>query len=542
MCIQRNKQKLAHTCYSTIKTSLFLFLLVINTGCGGGGGAPISAVNVTQVVTTVLKATTVNTDSAISVSFDTNMDPATINKDTYLLSGPNGVISGSISYDSATRTALFLPNAPLLPQTTYTATLTFGIKSANGQMLSGENAWNLRTGKDSLERTALDSIPATLFGMHMHYADTTTTWPAATFGIWRLWDAWVGWPWLEPNKGEWNFAKLDQYVAMAESKNVGIVLPLGLTPTWASARPTEFSPYHIPGAAAEPANIADWKNYVRTVATRYKGRIHYYELWNEVNIKDFYSGSPEQMVVLAREMQSILKEIDPSVTIISPSCTGIGLAWFDQYIAKGGADYADIIGYHFYVSPNAPESMLDLINKVKSILSKYNYSSKKIWNTEAGWYIQNSTNTVSPGVGSFSKVISSEEASAYIARSYVLNWASGIDNFSWYAWDNSNMGLLESDNMTEKTAASAYVQTYKWLVGAKMISCGKNSQGIWVSQIVDANNLKKWIIWNADSSANFQFPEEWRVTKQVNLSGAVINMSGTSSTTVGPAPIMLVGD
>src|SRR5512138_1206446 len=54
-------------------------------------------------------------------------------------------------------------------------------------------------------------VPREYFGMHIHRADSGTPWPAAHFGSWRLWDANVGWPELEPARGEWNFKQLDRY-------------------------------------------------------------------------------------------------------------------------------------------------------------------------------------------------------------------------------------------------------------------------------------------------------------------------------------------
>jgi hypothetical protein len=187
-----------------------------------------------------------------------------------------------------------------------------------------------------------DTIPPTLFGMHIHHIGTYTPWPAVPFGTWRLWDAYVSWPNLEPNKGQWYFDKLDSYVQLAQSHNVEILLPLGLSPTWASARPTEPSGYNA-GSAAEPANIEDWKNYVRTVATRYKGRIRYYEIWNEPNEPLFFSGTVDQMVTLAREAYAILKEIDPEVMVVSPSAVSgvvdLGTPWLENYLMKGGAAY-----------------------------------------------------------------------------------------------------------------------------------------------------------------------------------------------------------
>ena len=64
----------------------------------------------------------------------------------------------------------------------------------------------------------------------------------------------------------------------------------GMTPGWAAQDRNAKSHYFV-GASSPPADIEDWRAYVRAVATRYKGRIRYWELWNEVNDKLFYSGA-----------------------------------------------------------------------------------------------------------------------------------------------------------------------------------------------------------------------------------------------------------
>jgi len=363
-------------------------------------------------------------------------------------------------------------------------------------------------------------------------------WPTTPFGTWRLWDAYVAWPNLEPLKGQWQFDLLDRYVTLATNNNVELVLPLGLSPQWASARPNETSSYG-PGNAAEPANMEDWQNYVTTVATRYKGVIHNYELWNEVNLTGFYSGSVDNMVEMAKEAYQIIKAIDPSARVISPSCVGDAstVNWFQQFLAKGGGNYADVIGYHFYVSPNAPEAMVPFINDTKKIMSNNNLSTKPLWNTESGWYIQNQDGSV-VGSGSFSNVLSPDQASGYVARAYLLNWASGVDRFYWYAWDNYNMGFVEKDGKTVKAPAVAYGQVLQWLKGATMTSCAKNNQGSWVSQIALADGHTGWAVWNPDNSITMQLPTEWRAKQVRDLTGGATNIIN-NQVTIGPNPILI---
>src|ERR671935_1766283 len=84
-----------------------------------------------------------------------------------------------------------------------------------------------------------EPVPASYFGLHIHRATPTarfpsaSAWPWVGFATWRLWDALVAWPDLEPEAGRWSFETLDRDVALAESRGVEVLLPLGLSPRWA---------------------------------------------------------------------------------------------------------------------------------------------------------------------------------------------------------------------------------------------------------------------------------------------------------------------
>src|SRR5436853_4583600 len=100
-------------------------------------------------------------------------------------------------------------------------------------------------------------VPESYFGLHIHRAVPTArfpvpcAWPDIGFQGWRLWDSAVSWPALEPSRGQWSFGTLDSIVALAEQHQAEILLPLGLSPSWASIRPQEISAY-APGNAAPP--------------------------------------------------------------------------------------------------------------------------------------------------------------------------------------------------------------------------------------------------------------------------------------------------
>ncbi len=194
-----------------------------------------------------------------------------------------------------------------------------------------------------------ETIPATYFGMHVHqFHNPKFVPPPDQFGVWRLWDAGVSWRDLEPERGGWNFSRLDLALTTAEQRGIEVGITLGATPKWASARPSERA-FMGEGAAAEPVNLDDWDRYVETLVKRYKGRIKFYEIWNEPGSAGFFSGSTVTMVELSRRAYRIIKAIDPSAVVVTPApAKFVSLPWFQKFFDDGGGNYADVAGYHFF--------------------------------------------------------------------------------------------------------------------------------------------------------------------------------------------------
>jgi hypothetical protein len=399
-------------------------------------------------------------------------------------------------------------------------------------------------GSRAAEMSPAEPIPRAFFGMHFHRADTTTRWPAVPIGSWRLWDANVAWPQLQPGPGKWDFQRLDRYVAMAKLTGASLLLPLGLTPGWASARPTEKSSYS-PGNAAEPRDIEDWKRYVRTVAERYKGRIYDYEIWNEVNVPDFYSGSVETMVTLTREAYRILKDVDPKNRLVSPSVVGGGRdpLWLDEFLQKGGGRYIDIVGYHFYVPKGSPESVIPLVKQVQGIMAKHGIGERPLWNTETGWLIQNTEQRIEPGSydANIWKVLDQNDAAAYLARALIISWAAGVRRYYWYAWDSGNMGLIEPNSKNPKPPARAFGTVVRWLEGGRMGDCGRQGP-VWICAITGREGTAAHIVWTeAESPVPFRVPSGWGVAEIEALDGTKRRLEpGRSDTiSISPAPMRL---
>lgn len=356
--------------------------------------------------------------------------------------------------------------------------------------------------------TPQSKIPREFFGMHIHQA-TSVNFPQAEFGSWRLLDASVHWVNIQPVQYKWDFSRLDNYARLAKKKDINLLLPLAYTPEWAAAKPNGKGPFGY-GTASPPSNINDWKNYVARVTARYNntifGSINYFEIWNEANEVGYFSGSQRELIDLAKIAYLTIKNINPKGKVVSPSGVGpSGLRWLSEYANNGGLNYADIVGFHFYVPSESPEAMLPLIIKVKEILKTHGLSDKPIWNTETGWWIANDDGSEFQGsVDQRWKKLDSNMAAAYVARALILGWASGLERFYWYSWDNKNMGFVNPISGQLKFADKAYSTIMSWMVGARMRQCIFEDNGLYQCTLEYEDGGTASIVWSTKSEKNYK--------------------------------------
>ena len=293
--------------------------------------------------------------------------------------------------------------------------------------------------------------PVTLdyFGLVLNRSDASKPWPSVPFGSWRIWDAYVTWPYLEPERGRWTFSVLDRMVAEAAEHRTKVLLVLAHSPAWASARPTEASGYK-PGFSAEPKDMADWRNYVRTVAERYKGKVEAYQIWNEPSDKVHFSGTVQQIVDLTCEAYRIVRSVDPAAKIVSAGSAGGGrhIQYLNDFLGAGGAGCVDVVAHHFYVPRFGPEEMVPLIRQVRDVMRRQGVAHLPLWSTEAGWWIANTEGLPDHDIvakGGWRKLDANQELGAVIQRAFLLARAEGTDRFYWYTWTNAyGWGLVDS--------------------------------------------------------------------------------------------------
>ncbi|TLN18881.1 hypothetical protein FDZ74_06505, partial [bacterium] len=104
-------------------------------------------------------ATGVSPHRPISATFTKAMDPASLTTSSFTLTKVSdaSAINGTVSYDDATRSAIFTPSAALEADTAYTATLTTAVTDSYAVPMAAPYSWGFTTG-------ALDVTPPTITG------------------------------------------------------------------------------------------------------------------------------------------------------------------------------------------------------------------------------------------------------------------------------------------------------------------------------------------------------------------------------------------
>ena len=379
-------------------------------------------------------------------------------------------------------------------------------------------------------------ISSQLFGMHI--SDPGNNWPQIPFSTIRLHDTGTSWRDMQPAPGTWNFATLDARVDRAMSGRREVLMVLGQTPRWAARRPDEYS-YNGLGAASEPADLKTWRSYVRSLAIRYKGRIRTWELWNEPNVKGFFSGSPRAMVEMAREAYLILKRIDPKNVVVSPGMAVRTLnspVWLDRYLGYGGRFYTDVVGVHLYVlSRQRPESILGSVSRVRLVMAKYRLRLP-IWNTESGYGRTAETPETS-------ELYVGQMAMAFVARTYILSAHAHVARTYWYAWDDQGFGglyLTATDRRTPSEAGRAYGVTYGWLVRARLLRCARTATGPRAGTytcLLTRGKNEMQISWHPTKSYLATVPAGFHSVSR--LDGSTVKARPGSLIRVSPMPIMV---
>ncbi len=251
----------------------------------------------------------------------------------------------------------------------------------------------------------------------------------------------------KPYHSAWD--KYDQIVALAEQYHMELIVRLSNPPAWSRAKGNAVGSY------APPDNYQDYADFVRAVVSRYRGRIHYYQIWNEPNIYPEwgnYSISPEDYVHLLKLGAEAARAVDPNVVIVAgalaatinlqpdelpPANSLSDLLYLQRMYDAGAAPYFDVMavqGYGLWSGPTDHRMQPRVLNIahhlfVRDLMVKNGDAHKPIWITEMNWNAAPAN--VTPEYGR----VTPEQQARYLPLAYqriIDDWPwIGVAN-TWY--------------------------------------------------------------------------------------------------------------
>jgi len=380
-------------------------------------------------------------------------------------------------------------------------------------------------------------VPPTFFGMDWNNAPD---FPSVPFGAIRLWDTGTTWAQIETGPGVYSWGQLDAWLATASRNDKDVIYTFGFVPTFASSNPTQACSDETtnPGCAAPPADLTSgdnaWKTFVTALVNHSLSdpskHISYYEIWNEPDLLQRWTGTPAQLAIMATDAYTIIKTLDPTAKVIGPSPSTAnqwGAHFLPAYYAAGGAIQQDIVGLHAYLYvadgstfSTSPEGITTSISQLRSLMSIYGISSKPIFFTE----------------GSYGSCIMTDaQKVAYIGQEYLLMATGGVARYYWYSWDSAGFGTMWNASSGIQPVGTAYGQLNRWMVGATVSPC-VSSGTVYTCSLSRAVSYKAVVAW--DTSGPSVYPVPLQFSSYRDLAGVTHPIAGTS-VTIGPEPIIL---
>ena len=215
----------------------------------------------------------------------------------------------------------------------------------------------------------------------------------------------TSWAFMEPEQGKWDYSNLDFQLDLFKKHGFELVEVVDRVNSWrltkkqrwwhpprraewldALSHEAEFKDYNwrnVKGTVWLPP-LELWRNYVRNMVTRVRGRIRFYEIFNEPN----GLMSAEDYFPYLKSFYEEVKKIDPGSRVIGLCVTSDFGTTGDRFVTdvmkQGGGKYMDIASFHPYqgreLSSVVPADRY-IENFRKSLGPEYE-QKMPIWNTE----------------------------------------------------------------------------------------------------------------------------------------------------------------
>ncbi len=334
-----------------------------------------------------------------------------------------------------------------------------------------------------------ERTPGFLFGICTHsgrwgvYEQMLEAQAAALCGAKVIRDS-IEWSNLQPARGVWNFEAMDFLVKLYQSYGIEHQALFAFTPRWAAPPEAQASKDWTDWNRSAP-EMSAWREYVRTMMTRYRGVIRYWEVWNEPDLKGFNRMSLEEYVALQKAAFEEAVEAAPEAIVMTGGFAtmsphpGKKSPTFHRDYLKQAAGYFKIHAYHEH------SSFQRYANSVDNLFLPMRAET----GTSVPWYANETAVTSMNG--------SEKNQAIELFKKLLFAWARGAIGYNWYDLRNDGSDPAESEHnfgmITNDFYPKPVYVVYNTLA-ANFLKAGFVRQleappGCWLFQFADAGDI-----------------------------------------------------
>jgi len=182
-----------------------------------------------------------------------------------------------------------------------------------------------------------------------------------------------GWAKTEPVKGSMDFTWLDRIVDDAHGRGLNILLETSYgNPVYEGGGGRDLAG----GFPTSEEGLAGFDRWVEAMATRYKGRVRDWAMWNEPDINKQHK--PEDIARFNIRTAEIIRRVIPDARIAGLSLASSSPKLLDQCLAvlqeHGKVDLFDWFIYHGYTYN--PDTAYSNVRELKATLARYSTKAR----------------------------------------------------------------------------------------------------------------------------------------------------------------------
>ena len=284
----------------------------------------------------------------------------------------------------------------------------------------------------------------------------------------------VLWSDVEASRGSFDNLLLSTYSDQFARLNAGGVKPVVVVmgaPSWANGSIDRLVP---------PRDAADFGAFAGSLASRLRGKVAGYEIWNEPDEPAFWhgAGGPDvaKYVAMLKASHAAIKAADPVAAVVTGPTTGNNYSWIDGLYNNGAKGSFDAIAVHtdtacldrgpdFFYRENGQIGQYSFLGykSVHDVMAAHGDGATPIWMTELGW--SSTTKTCSRGTWAGKKPAGVGEANqaVYLKQAYhCLGFDPYVQVAMWFnlqdlsATDDelNRYGLLRADHSQKPSWAA----------------------------------------------------------------------------------------